>query len=890
MRLERLACAGLLLACAAFVGWVRLLPLSLAGVEKESRDAATLRRLQEERRYTGADGREYVYLGDLDSYLWLRQARTFLRRGTTCAEVVDGECRDLFTHAPVGRRDRYAGSPHAVAIAALQRLITLVNPGHPLPASAFLVPVLVGMLGTLPAFYLGLRLGGILGALAAALLVGLDPVFLTRSIGADNDVWNVVLPLFMVWAAVEALAATTWSLRLGLAGLAAAVATLHAAIWSGWGFAYLVLLGGLGGSIASQAARLWRGRPAARARLATSAGVALAFLVVSLAGTSLLGRATAAWSLPAQALQSVTRVFGDAPPAPIEEVRWPDAFASVGELARPNLSQVAQQVGGLALLVSAWAGTVAVALPRRWRWWHLAILAAASAVAAMVIDANLGNGPLLAIAAAQIAVAILLLARDDSGEGAGGPETTRPPPAGLIVCVWFLGALFMSRDGARFILLLVAPAGLATAMLLGRLHLFADSLAARRLARWPGAMRAGRIALFALLACCLISPVRRGVATAREYVPQMNDAWWQALSDLQASSPADAIVHTSWDRGYWAAYASERRVSADGGSLLTHLPYWFSRALMAPEARQSAGILRMLDCASDALPEAEGEHGAFAKLVRYGIDPLQVPDAISAMAALEPPEAAAWLAARNLDAAASDDVLASTHCRPPAAYLVLSTAMIRQASWRRMGTWDFGRAFAAAEARRLSADEASRRVAQRLDIDIGAAAALVEEARALRSDDAVDDFISAPSTYVLPDWFPCEASQDKRLLECRIPANARRLARLVYDAEDPAETRVFTQLQPGRQSEETPAVVVVAGGRDRSVDELESPSLPNVGVLVDVEKSRALLASPALVRSTFTQLVFLDGRTQSDFEKVGEQESVDGERVATWRVRWPGAR
>ena len=125
---------GLVLAAAAVVLWVRLLPLSLALVPEEQRDLL---------RYRGADGREHVYLGDFDSYLWVREARNVVRTGTTCDAVVAGECRDTYADAPVGAPMRYARSLHVTAIVALHRVLDRLVPGIPLTASAYWVPVVV---------------------------------------------------------------------------------------------------------------------------------------------------------------------------------------------------------------------------------------------------------------------------------------------------------------------------------------------------------------------------------------------------------------------------------------------------------------------------------------------------------------------------------------------------------------------------------------------------------------------------------------------------------------------------------------------------------------------------------------------------------------------------
>ena len=47
-------------------------------------------RIKARLQYHGDDGKEYVYLGDLDSYVWLRNARNYLRHRTVCDKISDG--------------------------------------------------------------------------------------------------------------------------------------------------------------------------------------------------------------------------------------------------------------------------------------------------------------------------------------------------------------------------------------------------------------------------------------------------------------------------------------------------------------------------------------------------------------------------------------------------------------------------------------------------------------------------------------------------------------------------------------------------------------------------------------------------------------------------------
>jgi asparagine N-glycosylation enzyme membrane subunit Stt3 len=84
--------------------------------------------------------------------------------------------------------------------------------------------------------------GGNTAAIVAAVTISLDPIYLVRSIGSDNDVWNVVMPLYIAWLLIAALYAHS-AARAALFAAFAGVATgIYAAVWRGWIFACLVFL------------------------------------------------------------------------------------------------------------------------------------------------------------------------------------------------------------------------------------------------------------------------------------------------------------------------------------------------------------------------------------------------------------------------------------------------------------------------------------------------------------------------------------------------------------------------------------------------------------------------------------------------------------------------
>jgi hypothetical protein len=426
---------------------------------------------------------------------------------------------------------------------------------------------------------------------------------------------------------------------------------------------------------------------------------------------------------------------------------------------------------------------------------------------------------------------------------ARGEDGTRGAVA-WIVAAWFVAAIAVSFKGERFVMLAVAPFGLALAAAAGELYHLLHGLI-KRAVRAPA--RLGQAGAFILAAAPLAIPVCNGYAAARNYVPEMNGAWWNTLARIREESPTDAIIDTWWDYGYWAEYVAGRRVAADGGAVRTHIPLWIAKALMAPSERQAARLLRMLNCGSDATPDAAGRQGAFGKLRAYGIGEVEAAETVAALAGLDRQTASDYLERRGLSGPARDDVLASTHCTPPPSYLVLSTAMNSISGWRYLGNWDLRRAGPQG---------------------------------------------SGSAGYAAPYWIPCAPSQGPEEM-CFMgfdayAAGSAHPEAVIVNARDPARTRL--RMRDGSAMtaahEIAPRAVLIAG--PRAIEELRCTGRPcaELAVLIDPGKHRVLVGPPALIRSTYTRLMFLGGRYGRVFRKTGERRGYGGERVTAWRIDW----
>jgi dolichyl-phosphooligosaccharide-protein glycotransferase len=841
--------------------------------------------LKSELSYTGADGVQRIMLGDLDSYHWLRMARNYLLTGMTCDSVMDGHCRDTYANAPVGRRNIYHRSLHIAAIVAVHRVITWFKPAYPLEASSFLVPVIVGVLGVFPAFGIGARLAGSLGGLCAAVLAGVNPLFLARSFGSDDDVWNVVLPLFVVWAAIEAIAASRPRGQAGFALLAAALVGLHAATWTGWTFTYAVVFIALAATasleicryvVCSYSGKSWSAASLKRAALVIAVFYLGAGFFVMLAGVG------GYFSIPFELIKPLASTAHPSVQA-VQSAWWPDVFSTVAELAPEKLSLIAAQMGAPAYFFVSWLGLLLLLVPKAgWKLQHFALLIGGNYLYWYLLSGSqLGRLGLVALLASPLAAAILIdlfSEQDFSDSGAV-----------LIVIAWFFGALFLSYQGPRFAMLIVPPFAITFGVALGRMQEWAERKI--DLLR-PSAASFLRPALFAVLAAVLIVPVYQGYAMANSYLPRMNAAWRNTLTTLRQQSPPDAIVNTWWDYGYWVKYVAQRRVNNDGGSLGTHVPYWTAKALASPSERESAGLLRMLNCGSDATPEAEAGEGAYGKLISHGVDGLRAETLISELARMGRRQAQAYLAQQKFSESAQSDILSSTHCNPPASYLLLTSAIKPQGGFWNLANWDFRKAYTVRRARLLPETQAVAEMVSRLGYSESEARSTYERAVALKSQAEEQEFISPPISNLNSGWKKCEPG-DSATLNCKLDVqidDATVVKQLNFRTASPAESRLVAVRESAAgtttEAQITPAVIMIATADQ--VREVSNPATEylELAVLVDVPGGRVQLTTPAVLHSTLSRLIYLDGRNEKFFDKIHDETGFRGERVTLWRINW----
>jgi asparagine N-glycosylation enzyme membrane subunit Stt3 len=837
-------------------------------------------RYRDQFTYQAPDGGEHVYLGDTDSYFWLHFARKLLRIGQLCDPGEGQRCLDAHGHGPLA----YPFSLHVYAIAAIHLLATTINPDYPLAESARLLLVIVATLGVLPAFFIGRRVAGILGGMIAASTFALHPLVLERGLGGDNDVWNLVMPLFLVWAASEALSGGLWR-RITLAILAGAIAGIHATVWQGWAFAYIIVTAGILGYlilhavnavIESRSLRVWHS-----AGVQGAAQALIIFYVAAGLFVTLAGAGYSYTTIPLKALNTLVEPLFDAGTRPAATMAWPNVLGTVSELQRSDLTVIANNLGGTGFMLIGLVGLLLAFFPRdKWRLWHYVLLSVGVGwyVNALFIEPPDGRLALALVVAAPPLAAVIL----------NFVERRKPDPThglAVIILLWFIAALFVSYGGIRFVLFLAPPFSLALAAGVGRAFQWLQGLSEAWLGRFRTIVDA---VAFLLLATVLVAPVSKGMATARQYFPMVNDAWWDSLTALRDESDPRSIITVWWDHGHWAKYIADRRVTADGTSLRTNLPHWMAKALTTPDPRESLGVLRMLDCASDVTPLPEGAHGAYGTIKATGRDDLAAYSIVAGLVVRNRAQAEAYLTERRFSASERQRILATSHCDPPEAYLVLSTSLLRKI--RRLiglGHQDPRRNELAKRLKDMDASEATDWLAAEFGYTRAEAQALYRRVEA-QTGRPIADFLDRA-------WSSCRARGDDGTMVCPFSLRTKEGSmRGLFRYRPGHWSKANFEFDPAKQKSKKfvngpPGLILVAGDDRLAQIVPEHPIHPRIAVLLDPAKQKIFIGTPNVLRSMLVQLVVLDGRYAKGFVKRDERTAQSGEGVSTWRINWAEA-
>ncbi len=260
-------------------------------------------------------------------------------------------------------------------------------------------------------------------------------------------------------------------------------------------------------------------------------------------------------------------------------------------------------------------------------------------------------------------------------------ETRRRGLAVSAVLLFGIAALILSRGAQRFLLLLVPPTAVLSALGMERLlRSIVRRLAGRGRPLIPDLVSWGLV-----LALAVGSTARTGRRVPALLDPIFNEVWEESLSVIRERTPPETVVAGWWPPGHFIKAVARRRVVFDGATIETPQAYWMARILLSPDERTALGLLRMLTVSGNRAVE---------DLLDLGWNLDEAVRTIEAVAPLSRAAADRYLQER-LPAEARRRFLEDTHGEPPPVVLLLYNTLIdNNLQLAFVGRWDFAKAAA----------------------------------------------------------------------------------------------------------------------------------------------------------------------------------------------------
>ena len=799
----------------------------------------------------------YPYMGDIDSYYWLRQARNIVEKGYNCDVVENRVCYDTYTLAPL--KLRLGKTFHPYSIAVFYKILRAFNPDMTMMQGQILMATFYAVIVAILVYIMMLKLFGPLAALTSSTLISVSQIFLTRTLGGDND--NLIFPILVIFLAFEAFTANGWKKKAVFAALAGLAVGAYSFAWVGWWYLFdFIVIAVLVEYLAYFIKTCYHNkrlvvREFMRNEKTKSMIALLApFVLFSVLSVGLISDFSA--------LNNA--LFG---PLGFTKIKvaanistWPNVLTTVAEFNVASLSEVVNSAGGKWFFFFALLGFFLVicnSLKRIRQHW-LMFFSSVAILYYLVTPSALQLQPVtyVLIFAVPILIGMYIIFRS---------EEEVDIKLAVLLFLWTASSIYAATKGVRFIFLLAPPIAVGIGIAFGTIHRILSRLIAK-ITRIPKSVVA--IALFVVFSAYLINPVEAGIGTAKNYFPSVNDQWWNALTEIKSNSAEDAIINSWWDFGHWFKYIADRRVTLDGSSQNNPQLHWLGKLLLTSNEKEAVGILRMLDCGGNkAFNEIDKRKNSAPKSIAL----------LNRILLIKSREEAKGILVQEgfLDKDA-ESVLEYSHCEPPENFLIASEDMVGKSGvWAHFGSWNFERAWMQRiYASQRSKDKVTALYIKELNLSKQQADDYYSQIASLKSDSEINAWIAPWPSYMQGET---DCSAQDGFVVCPVQQIAVFINTTTMDAFIPTNEGIR---RPNVFAYTTPKTI--------EVKKYESDTIGIGMVLMPLNNAgyKAIFMQPQLVNSTFTKLFYLDGHGMSRFDLF--HSSGSNFRIKVWKVNWEG--
>lgn len=781
---------------------------------------------KKQRSFETAEGKRHPFVAGYDSYYWLRLARDYSEKGSLCADQNAAECRNAISLAPVGHAQDLTGLPHVQTIAGFHRILQVFDADIPLDVSANYLSLFLAVLVIFPAFFIGQRLSGFYAGVAAAITVSFGSIFISRTLGIDTDIWNVLLLLCILATTILSFDSRRLFGRVIWIVVAAVITGLWATIWSGWMLGYVIVMAALVlHFLLCLVAR------SDKSTITQSLIIIAVYYVVCGVYVFMSPVPVAYFDLPLSVFHSL---FSEEL-ATTSLVNWPDNFATVAEWARVGVGGVLTMHGGIFFFLLACLGGLWVIFDDKLRYWDQNVLGL-GALFYGILFSYIPESKVIFYVLVCTPISLIFLYRIITR---CKEKVVELSVVGLIL-ISFMACLWLSVDALRLLLFSWVPFAILLSVTISRL----SQAIANHIPFLNQKMLVHSVAATLFIGMTLYA-ILPGLQMVHTHAPTMYRALQLSLEDVRKQAAPDAILSPLWDYGYFAQYYAERGTTMDGGTLRNRANYWLNRALTESDERKSIGILRMLNCGSDASALPEQRFSAMSRLMETGRNEKEAYLLLNDLVSLNKKQAHETLMKQGFSGEHVQNILASSHCEPPESLLLTTTEMISKTpAWFGSGVTDV----------------------------------LASEIK------PIDNY----AFQMEPRWLGCNSSStDIPDLACEMSLLRNGESEhylFVVDFSKPESFSTFSRLTG---QEYTLGLLLIADGERITMYENDQADISHVGILLNKVTHQILVGRPEVLKSEYARLQLLDGKYSKYVEKLTGHSDEHGESVSVWRViRW----
>jgi dolichyl-diphosphooligosaccharide--protein glycosyltransferase len=505
--------------------------------------------------FEGSDGLPYMF--ELDSYYNYRLTENFIEHGYMGDTKINGMEWDMHSYYPPGVPMDYP--PLIVYLSAFIYYLINLFASIPLLTVVFWIPVFVGPLSGIVAYFLVRRFTNDFGAIAAGIFIVTAPMFTTRTVAGwfDTDMFNIFFPI-LVTLLFFMTVDNRENFRRGFlfAVLSAFSMFLYSLAWNGWQYTFYFMM------IFSAIYLIWckyRGR-----KVKNFIFVYLIFLLSSLIFIGILSGFINVYKLFVAPLELVK--ISQNPWAP-----WPDVYNTVAELSKPTIMGIISGIG-----LAFFAGLFGFI-------WMFRVM----------INHKLKNSVLYKMN--WFFYSFLLF--------------------------WAVVGFFTLFKGVRFVMMLIPPMGISAGIFIGIAVEYLAKLKHNQrfdiFKRHNNLVNILAILILIWLSVPAALNVHESIST---FKPMANDDMWSVSEWIHNNTSNNTVIISQWGYGHLFTAIADRPVVLDGRiGYVETLPsrsygnaypfgdrspgiyreYWIDKAFSTSNETLSSGIFRMLASSGD---------------------------------------------------------------------------------------------------------------------------------------------------------------------------------------------------------------------------------------------------------------------------------------------------